>query len=532
MKITKSGRTTTPGKESPMNKRRHLVWLLVLLPLGMVLAAGPSDGSEALRPLNMELPSPDVPQPQMFCGYCHVLTYPGVIQNAYTLWKKDKHNKAGCVECHYPPSSQAGKSAALPLDLRPGHIPAKPPERFSHLPIGGSYVQKRPRVTDANCMTSNCHGSPKDQFKTKKIKFTEKVLFVHESHLDKKKQIEGQQLNCVSCHQHETDKKKFEVSQASCHQCHFTNVVFNEERGRCEICHQLPKKPIQTSGDKPITHLMLKEAGVACASCHLDVIQGAGETKFEVFYEKGLLKTEVFLGAGKIKTDNCTACHDGTKALKEKTNKELMHKKHVTVKNARCFDCHRPVRHTLAKTQSPEERKTAVLDLKRSVQSSCAACHPEPHLYQRLLAEGARRKGVIDAPDPMFKVRTNCLACHVKETHTPKGAQSMAATAETCVKCHTKDHRKMLKDWKNELAKEIKETREVEKEAVTALQQAKAELSPARLTEARKILAEGRANLNIVLYGNGVHNKKYSILLIDAAITAFDDMIAFVEEGD
>jgi hypothetical protein len=44
------------------------------------------------------------------------------------------------------------------------------------------------------------------------------------------------------------------------------------------------------------------------------------------------------------------------------------------------------------------------------------------------------------------------------------------------------------------------------------------------------MLKEGRENLNIVKFGNGVHNKKYSIMLIDAAITRFEDMIDFLEE--
>jgi hypothetical protein len=77
-------------------------------------------------------------------------------------------------------------------------------------------------------MTANCHGKPDDKFKTKKIKFTEKVYFTHTPHLEKKNQIEGQKVNCTSCHQHETDKKKFEVSRESCHLCHFTKVKFNE----------------------------------------------------------------------------------------------------------------------------------------------------------------------------------------------------------------------------------------------------------------------------------------------------------------
>jgi formate-dependent nitrite reductase cytochrome c552 subunit len=105
----------------------------------------------------------------------------------------------------------------------------------------------------------------------------------------------------------------------------------------------------------------------------------------------------------------------------------------------------------------------------------------------------------------------------------------MKASAETCVRCHTKDHKKMLKDWKKELTEEIKYSKEVEQEALNALAKAKSELSESKLEEARKMLKEGRENLNIVKFGNGVHNKKYSIMLMDAALDRFEDMIDYLE---
>ena len=86
----------------------------------------------------------------------------------------------------------------------------------------------------------------------------------------------------------------------------------------------------------------------------------------------------------------------------------------------------------------------------------------------------------------------------------------------------------MLKDWKAELTDESKYSKEIEQEALAAL--AKAELSEPRLAEARKMLSQGRENLNIVKFGNGVHNKKYSIMLIDAAITHFEEMIDYLNE--
>ena len=50
------------------------------------------------------------------------------------------------------------------------------------------------------------------------------------------------------------------------------------------------------------------------------------------------------------------------------------------------------------------------------------------------------------------------------------------------------------------------------------------------LSSAQQMLAEGRANIKIVQFGNGVHNKKYSIMLLDAAISRFEELIDSLEE--
>ncbi|TES93279.1 MAG: hypothetical protein E3J94_01670 [Desulfobacteraceae bacterium] len=513
-------------------KPRIFIQVFVMVVVAILFLSGPVLSADQKAQLLTELPQSDIPQPQFFCGYCHILTYPGVVQKGYDLWKKSKHKEFGCVECHYPPRGTAGlgkTSGSSPATVST-HIPQKPPERFSYIKLGGETIRTRPRIIDASCMTANCHGKADDDFKTKKIKFTEKVLFVHQPHLEKKNQIEGQQVNCTSCHQHETDKKKFEVSKASCHLCHFKNTKFNQDRGKCELCHELPVKPIQTSGEKPITHKMLQDAKVTCTSCHIELIKAAGGGEYEAYFENGELKTALLLGAGRIKKENCHACHDQEKALKEDYNKELMHQKHVKIKNARCFDCHQPILHTKTDLNQPTMAAYAGSDLNQPKLPGCAACHPEPHRYQRLLSAGPKRPGVSKTPDFMFKARTNCLGCHMEKKFNAKGQMIMQASAKTCVRCHTKDHKKMLKDWKTELADEIKYSKEVEKEALEAL--GKAKLHGPKLAEAKKMLKEGKENLNIVEFGNGVHNKKYSIMLIDAAINRFEDMIDYLKEGE
>ena len=46
------------------------------------------------------------------------------------------------------------------------------------------------------------------------------------------------------------------------------------------------------------------------------------------------------------------------------------------------------------------------------------------------------------------------------------------------------------------------------------------------------MLEEGRGHLRIVAYGGGVHNKKYSIMLLDAAMNNFEDAIDLLIEGE
>jgi len=87
----------------------------------------------------------------------------------------------------------------------------------------------------------------------------------------------------------------------------------------------------------------------------------------------------------------------------------------------------------------------------------------------------------------------------------------------------------MLKDWQTELTKEVKYTKEVEKEALDAL--SKAQLSKPKLAEANKMLNEGQQNVKMVQFGNGVHNKKYALFLLDAAITRFEDVVYFIEDN-
>jgi hypothetical protein len=281
----------------------------------------------------------------------------------------------------------------------------------------------------------------------------------------------------------------------------------------------LPTKPIKTaegSDTKDITHQMLKDSGVTCSSCHFDLIQGSGETQVEPFFEGGVLKTTLVMGAGRFKDESCLNCHDQAKYLKDANNQKLMHQTHVTSKSARCFDCHQPIRHAKG-------------DLKKPIPADCSTCHQAPHRYQRLLAAGEEREGIPAIPDPMFKARTNCLGCHVEEGINHKAQKVMKASSKTCVRCHNKDYEQMFGLWKREVSGELEKALTLEKEAAEALAKYKPQIDQEKLNTTTAMLRTGREYLGIVRFGNGIHNAKYSIELLDSAMTNFKEMIAYLE---
>ena len=47
----------------------------------------------------------------------------------------------------------------------------------------------------------------------------------------------------------------------------------------------------------------------------------------------------------------------------------------------------------------------------------------------------------------------------------------------------------------------------------------------AQMSQAETMMAKGSELLNIVRVGNGVHNKKYSITILDSAFGNFEDTI-------
>jgi hypothetical protein len=265
-------------------------------------------------------------------------------------------------------------------------------------------VRRRPKLDDRSCKTKDCHPptgeGERGKFWIEKIKFVESeredktkrvITYVHKTHFDSTKWIEGQVIHCTTCHTHEKEKKHFDVSRKKCFLCHFKNAELNKGRAKCSLCHEIPTKPLQRQkvegapvkeGEKTIDHKSVEEDGVACSSCHGHMIRGKGA----------------------IKEEKCLDCHDDEEPIMKKAqDRKMMHGEHVADQNAGCFNCHEPIEHN----QQADFIDTARLQ--------CQACHPDHHKYQAILLAGPKRPGISSIPGLMSGVYTNCIACHNEE---------------------------------------------------------------------------------------------------------------------
>ncbi len=464
-----------------------------------------------------------------FCGgSCHVM------DEQYQAWKTSEHyspggdpeKRAECIDCHFLPGGKRSFKANME-GVR--HLAAYLYDPDAPLPI-------RPVVKDGACLRSGCHA--KEAFQDKELKFTKKAVFKHKIHFEKG--LGGRNLPCDSCHFKVTAKKHFEVPKEICFLCHLKlekpilekaeveqitfgdgavdritfrqrpSIDFNQGASKCDICHTIPTKSLQAQlkdGDtlkKPITHQTIKEAGVACEGCHFEVVEGHGE-----------------INTGNVVSNGCLTCHNRSKELLAKAaDGKLMHDAHVGQPRADCFDCHSVIEH---------KNRTDHLDF---VREDCGLCHQDQHKYQKILLAGvAIAEGIRATPHLMYDVNTNCMGCHLKKKLS-QGHAVRTGAPDTCAACHTPEHKKMLDDWKIQVEKEIAFTQEVETEALEKLSGADGKLEAKTLAEAREMIAAGQEFLNVVLVGNGVHNKKYSIIILDEAIASFDDAINLMENGD
>jgi hypothetical protein len=223
-------------------------------------------------------------------------------------------------------------------------------------------------------------------------------------------------------------------------------------------------------------------------------------------------------GTGYVDRDRCLYCHTPDDLIMEvAANPKLIHKEHVPTLNARCLECHEPIKH----------RKADFIEVSRI---NCQACHPNHHFYQVKLLAGDVTKEVPETPGLMAAVKTNCMGCHIEANHDQKDEKEFKGTAKACVGCHTERLEAMLREWKDKLAEELEAVEEVRQKAEGLLRKAQHRAPEEKVQQAMAMFNTGQEFMDIVRYGNGVHNVKYSIALLDAAFDNFEDLIDILSD--
>ncbi len=284
-------RDDRPGPPPP-RRRRGLVMLLLAGGLLVV-------GSAATAGLWHLSSSP------MLCNSCHIM------KPYVDAWRTSKHNQVACVQCHYPPGLRDTiwvKYQALTQVVKWAT------QTYSSKPFA--------EVEDGSCLRSGCHDR---RLLQGKVTYKRGIIFDHKPHLEEVRR--GRQLRCTSCHSQIVVGTHIEVTDATCFLCHFKGLKTAREINPiagCTGCHQAPKGDIRV-GSLTFNHAEFVRRGVACQSCHLNVVEGEGEAPRE----------------------RCFTCHNQPEKLQRYPDTPFIHDFHVAGHNIECARCHTAIQHKL-----------------------------------------------------------------------------------------------------------------------------------------------------------------------------------------
>ena len=327
------------------------------------------------------------------CRACHYMD-PYVDQ-----WQASSHANVTCIKCH---------------SFSPVFITVTTLKYWTGL------YNPRPHadVKDAACLANGCH---EGRIKKGKAKMGN-IIFDHQEHMTKLKR--GEKLRCTSCHyaivQGENIVKgsHTQVDDHVCFLCHFKGIGAGQALGGCPGCHGTPTKTVEHSGFM-FSHESYLKIGVPCMQCHIRVAEGDG----------------------KVDDAHCYDCHVGR--LAKKSDVLGIHRIHVTYNAIQCFKCHEKINH-------------GAVELTKTFEVQCDACHKRLHGYQKEMYMGTGAKGVPDTPSRMFSAQVSCNGCHTKSIEVKEsgvsfpGESKRTAERQSCVVCHGKRYDLMLDDWVRE----------------------------------------------------------------------------------
>jgi hypothetical protein len=241
----------------------------------------------------------------VLCNSCHIM------KPYVEAWRTSKHAGVTCVQCHYPPGFRDTiwvKYQAL------AQVAKWATQTYSSKPFA--------EVEDASCLRSGCHDR---RLLRGQVVFKGGIVFDHKPHLEEPRR--GPQLRCTSCHSQIVVSTHIEVTETTCFLCHFKGMKTSRELhpiAGCPGCHLPPRGDIRV-GSITFNHADVVRRGVACQSCHLNVVEGEGEAPRE----------------------RCFTCHNEPGKLARYPDTAVVHDFHVAGHNIECGRCHTEIKHRL-----------------------------------------------------------------------------------------------------------------------------------------------------------------------------------------
>ncbi|MDE2237389.1 MAG: cytochrome c3 family protein, partial [Elusimicrobia bacterium] len=218
----------------------------------------------------------------------------------------------------------------------------------------------------------------------------------------------------------------------------------------CTGCHQVPTRDFKI-GSITYNHKSFVARGVACQSCHFDIVQGDGAAPKE----------------------RCLTCHNVPEILARYKDWKFIHKRHVTDNNIACLHCHEEIRHgfsddtgalaRLGGPPPPQRAKRDAVSIARlpTLAFDCSLCHLDQHKGQLELYSGQTSGlGLPIMPNPMFLARVDCSGCHYDQTKgaaSSKGVHGVTfrASRQACVRCHGPRFKGLWESIHQELARTV-----------------------------------------------------------------------------
>ncbi|MEW6720221.1 MAG: hypothetical protein AB1346_07215 [Thermodesulfobacteriota bacterium] len=388
------------------------------------------------------------------CRACHYMD-PYVDQ-----WQASSHSNVTCIKCH---------------SFSPVFI------TVTTLKYATGLYNPRPRadVRDESCLAKECHAGRIEKGKVR----VGSIQFDHQDHLTKLKR--GERLRCTSCHsavvqgEHIAKGSHTVVDKGVCFLCHFKGISPGQALGGCQACHGTPTKVVEHGGFM-FSHESYLKIGVPCMQCH----------------------TRSSEGDGKVADSHCYECHVGR--LEKKGDVLAIHRTHVTARSIQCFKCHERIQH-------------GTVELVKTFEVRCDACHKMQHGYQKEMYMGTGAKGVPDTPSRMFSAQVSCDGCHTRAVEALEsgvsfpGERRLEPERKSCVACHGKGYDLMMDDWVRHSRGLVSEMERVVAAGMSAVGVGTAK---GKLGDARGLVRDARENLKFLRAGRGAHNIEYALKIL------------------